>query len=103
LFRPLVHTEEHAIPEFAMLKKVLSHHDPWSILVIIITFVLFFIALFLKGLSHDLLLEAGVFLVSLKLIMMSHKQSILSNMMEERLEEIVALLRSGSNPGSRSL
>ncbi len=85
-----------------MLKKMLTHHDPWSIPVIIITFVLFFVALFLKGLSHDLLLEAGVFLVSLKLIMMSHKQSILSTMMEERLEEIVVLLRSGSNPGSRS-
>ncbi len=86
-----------------MLKNVLAHHDPWSIVVIVITFVLFFVALFLKGLGHDLLLEAGVFLVSLKLIMMSHKQSILSNMMEERLEEIVALLRSRGNPGSRPL
>ncbi len=44
-----------------------------SALVIILTFVLFVLALFTKGLTHDLLLEAGVFLVSAKLIIMAYK------------------------------
>jgi hypothetical protein len=69
--------------------------DPWSVIVIVLTFVLFFTSLFLTGIKHDLLLESGVFLVSLKLIIMSYKQSVMSNMMEERLEEIVAMLQSG--------
>jgi cobalamin biosynthesis protein CobD/CbiB len=77
-----------------MVKKFMTFQDPWSIAVIAITFLLFLIALFTKGLTHDLLLEAGVFLVSLKLIMMSHHQSVLSEMLEERLNEIRALLTS---------
>lgn len=44
-----------------------------SALVILLTFVLFVLALFTKGLTHDLLLEAGVFLVSAKLIIMAYK------------------------------
>ena len=52
--------------------------DLWSIVVIALTLVLFIVALFLKGLTHDLLLEAGVFLVSVKLIMMSHKSSVIA-------------------------
>jgi hypothetical protein len=44
-----------------------------SSLVIILTFVLFVLALFTKGLTHDMLLEAGVFLVSAKLIIMAYK------------------------------
>lgn len=77
-----------------MFKKLAAHHDPWSLTVIAITFVLFLIALFTHGLTHSLLLESGVFLVSLKLIMMSHKQSALSELMEHRLDEIRDLLTS---------
>lgn len=44
-----------------------------SALVILLTFVFFVLALFTKGLTHDLLLEAGVFLVSAKLIIMAYK------------------------------
>jgi len=44
-----------------------------SALVIILTFVFFVLALFTKGLTHDMLLEAGVFLVSAKLIIMTYK------------------------------
>lgn len=44
-----------------------------SALVIILTFVFFVLALFTKGLTHDMLLEAGVFLVSVKLILMADK------------------------------
>ena len=42
-----------------------QHFDLGSLIVIIITFVLFALALFTKGFTHDLLLEAGVFLVSI--------------------------------------
>jgi hypothetical protein len=77
-----------------MFKKLVAYHDPWSITVIAVTFLLFLVALFMKGITHDLLLESGVFLVSLKLIMMSHKQSALSELMERRLDEIRNLLTS---------
>ncbi|HKW74535.1 MAG TPA: hypothetical protein VJN64_03350 [Terriglobales bacterium] len=75
-----------------MFKKLVAYHDPWSVMVIAVTFLLFLIALFTKGVTHDLLLESGVFLVSLKLIMMGHKQSALSELMEHRLDEIRDLL-----------
>lgn len=45
-------------------------------LVITMTIILFTLALFLKGFTHDLLLEAGVLLVSIKLIMMAYKNSM---------------------------
>lgn len=74
-----------------------KHFDPWSMVVIVVTFVLFILALFIKGLTHEVLLEAGVFLVSLKLILMSHKNSVLAMETEERLEQIHALLRNKHN------
>ena len=46
-----------------------------SIAVIAVTFVLFAVALFQKGFTHDLLLEAAVFLVSVKLIIMTYRNS----------------------------
>ena len=76
-----------------MLKSLRKHFDPWSIVVIILTFVLFLLALFIKGLTHELLLEAGVFLVSFKLILMSHKNSVLAQQTQEHLEALFNLLR----------
>ena len=66
--------------------------DPWSFIVIALTLVLFIMALFIKGLTHELLLEAGVFLVSVKLIMMAYKNSVRAQNTENRLEQIHALL-----------
>jgi hypothetical protein len=74
-----------------------KHYDPWAIVVITLTLILFIAALFLKGFSHDVLLEAGVFLVSVKLIMMSYKNSILAQHTEERLEQIYSLLQDFKN------
>jgi hypothetical protein len=71
-----------------------KHFDIWSMLVIALTLILFVTALVIKGLTHDLLLEAGVFLVSVKLILMSHKNSVLAIETEDRLEQIHALLRT---------
>src|SRR5438045_2524576 len=48
------------------------------IVVIALTLILFIVALFIQGLTHELLLEAGVFLVSVKLILMSYKNSVLA-------------------------
>jgi len=74
-----------------------KHYDPWAIVVIALTLILFIAALFLKGFSHDVLLETGVFLVSVKLIMMSYKNSILAQHTEERLEQIYSLLQDFKN------
>ena len=65
-----------------------EHFDIGSMIVIIITFALFITALFFKGLTHDLLLEAGVFLVSVKLIVMSYKSSVTSKEIKDCLKEI---------------
>ena len=71
----------------------MQHFDAWSIVIIIITFVLFFMALFFTGLTHDILLEAGVFLVSVKLIIMAYKTSKSSSKIELELKEIKDLLK----------
>jgi hypothetical protein len=77
-----------------------KHFDFWSIVVIALTLVLFAVALLIKGLTHDLLLEAGVFLVSVKLILMSHKDSVLAIETEKRLDQIYDLLRWQIGPES---
>ncbi len=67
------------------MKKYLSTAD---LLVIAITFILFTIALFVKGITHDLLLEAGVLLVSIKIIMMHYKNVQSNRTMLKELNEI---------------
>lgn len=64
----------------------MRHFDAGSIIVIAITLVLFVAALFFKGLTHDLLLEAGVFLVSVKLIIMSYKSGESSASIQRELK-----------------
>ena len=59
-----------------------------SKVIIVITFVLFMVALFLKGFTHDLLLEAGVFLVSVKLMMMAYKNSLASKELTTQLKQL---------------
>ena len=70
-----------------------KHFDTGSIFVITVTFVLFIIALFTKGFTKDLLLEAGVFLVSFKLIMMAFKNSVQVKSFRKDLQEIKELLK----------
>lgn len=71
-----------------------KHFDFWAIVVIVLTLLLFIVALFERGLPHDLLLESGVFLVSVKLIMMSHKNSIIALRVDQHLNEIQTMLRN---------
>jgi hypothetical protein len=68
------------------------HLDVGSRIVILLTMVLFVAALFTKGLGHDLLLEAGVFLVSVKLIMMAHRNSVVAKELGGRLDRMDATL-----------
>ena len=55
-----------------------KHLDTSSLFVVLLTLVLFAAALVVKGFGHDLPLEAGVFLVSVTLIMMAYKVSVAS-------------------------
>jgi hypothetical protein len=81
--------------------------DLGSRLVVVITLALFVAALFVKGFGHDLLLEAGVFLVSVKLIIMAAKHGVSDREMRQRLDRLEATLgeirdRLGSGHGSAS-
>jgi hypothetical protein len=69
-----------------------EHLDPASWLVLVCTLALFAVALFVKGLGHDLLLEAGVFLVSVKLIMMAYKSGVTARRLSDELAQIRASL-----------
>ena len=68
-----------------------KYFDMGSLVVIGITLFLFVLALFMKGMTHDLLLEAGVFLVSVKLIMIGYKSS---KEHERILKELQSISRS---------
>jgi hypothetical protein len=72
----------------------IKHFGIGSIIVIIITFILFAIALFTTGFTHDILLEAGVFLVSVKLIIMSYKATDTAENIHRELEEIKDLIKN---------
>lgn len=62
--------------------------DAGSITVISITFILFVLALFTKGMTHDILLEAGVLLVSVKLILMAYRTGMYYHNILKELNDI---------------
>ena len=66
--------------------------DLGSLIVAAITLVLFVVALFTKGFTHDLFLEAGVFLISVKIIMMQHRNAVAASNMEKKLDSLLASL-----------
>jgi hypothetical protein len=76
-----------------MKKTMRRYIDTGSMIVIIVTFVLFTVALFVKGLTKDMLLEAGVLLVSIKLIMMNFKSAQNMEFFKNELDEIKELLK----------
>ena len=59
--------------------------DPAAVIVIILTVVLFLVALVMKDFTHEILLEAGVFLVSTKLILMARKNAETEYRLEQQL------------------
>lgn len=66
--------------------------DLGNFVTIAVTLILFILSLFTTGFTHDLLLEAGVFLVSVKLILLAYKHQLAAESVERRLEEIKRLL-----------
>jgi hypothetical protein len=60
-----------------------------SLVVILITLVLFIAALFVKGFTHDLILESAVFLVSVKLILLSYRNSQGVESIQQKLDVIL--------------
>jgi len=79
------------------MTNIRHYFDAGSLLVIFITFVLFVAALYFTGFTHDLLLEAGVFLVSVKLILMSYKNTVASDKLHNELVEIRSLIQEMNN------
>lgn len=75
------------------MKLRVGRLDTGSLVVAAITLALFAAALAIKGLGHEILLEAGVFLVSVKLLMMVHKEDLTAEQIKERLDRLEALLR----------
>ncbi len=67
--------------------------DVGSLAVIIVTLILFVFALYTKGLTHDILLEAGVFLISVKLIIKTYKNGRDMKYFGKQLGEIKSLLK----------
>lgn len=68
--------------------------DFGTLATIILTLVLFIAALFVKGLTHDLLLETGVFLVSVKLVLMSYKSGAATDAIRSELAAIRTTLQA---------
>jgi hypothetical protein len=75
---------------------MIKNFDAGIIIVIVITVLLFTVALFVKGFTNSLLLEAGVLLVSIKLIMMAYRNSINHSDLKKELNEIRRLLEDRS-------
>ena len=76
-----------------------DYFDHWSLIIILITIVLFVVALFVKGLTKDLLLEVGILLVSVKLIMSAYKKSVYAKKLNKDLIlESIGGIQEGTNP-----
>ena len=76
-----------------LLLKLRERLDMGSMAVIVITFTLFVVSLFQKGLTHEILVDTGIFLVSVKLIVMSFKNNLYMKDLNQQLEEIKKLIK----------
>lgn len=68
-------------------------------IVILLTAALFCLSLAVHGFTHELFLESGVFLISVKLILMTTKQAAAEQRLEAHLKQIKELL-AGNNTAS---
>jgi hypothetical protein len=73
------------MPEFIRRQKYI---DWASTLTLVVTIVLFAIAAFETGFTHDLLQEAGVLLISAKLVLASYQAKITNASIEKKLDEL---------------
>jgi len=67
------------------MNKYLSTAD---FVIIVITAILFGVALFVKGLTQDLLLEVGILLISVKIILMNYSNKRISQEILNKLEKM---------------
>ena len=71
------------------MRNVLTKHlKQSSLVVIVITVVLFVLALLSQGFTHLLFLETGVLLVSVKLLLSSYRESVFASEMKLRLDAL---------------
>ena len=75
------------------LLKLRKRLDMGSMAIIFITFTLFVVSLFQKGLTHEILIDTGIFLVSVKLIVMSFRNNLYMKDLNQQLEEIKKLIK----------
>ncbi|MDD3875966.1 MAG: hypothetical protein PHT69_05060 [Bacteroidales bacterium] len=73
--------------------------DLGNAITIALTFILFTLALFLTGFTKYLLLEAGVLLVSIKIILMSAANRKSNKEIINKLDEINDKLKDGISNG----
>ena len=71
-----------------------KHFDMGSLFIIAVTLTLFVSALFAEGLTHNVLLEAAVFLVSVKLIVMAYKNIDATDSLHKKLDEMYKHINS---------
>lgn len=72
---------------------MLRYFDRGSLAVMGVTLALFVAALFVGGFTHNLFIEAGVFLVSVKLIISAYRSSVATEEMKGKMEEILSAVR----------
>ncbi len=75
-----------------IVSEMSNHSDIGSSIIIAFTFGLFAAAFLTKGFTHDLLLEAGVFLVSVKLIVMAYKNAMASKKIMKEVHAIKEIM-----------
>jgi hypothetical protein len=83
----LTHSSNHTIT------VIIRYIDNWSVMVIGLTLILFVLALFITGSTHEFLLETGIFLVSVKLILMSYKTGAQGEQLKDQLSQIQAAIQ----------
>jgi hypothetical protein len=76
--------------------KLFKSSEPSTSVVILLTVGLFGLSLAVKGFTHELFLEAGVFLVSVKLILMAGKNAASEERIEHALDQIKELLKANA-------
>ena len=69
-----------------------KYMDRGSFVVAVITLVLFIAALFAQGISHDIFLETGVFLVSVKIIIMAYRNGVDVDQLDKKIDAVLAIL-----------
>lgn len=72
-----------------MIEKNKRRLDQANLIVITLTVLCFAAALFIKGFQHDLLLELGVLLVSIKLILATFHIKTIAVEVNEKLDRLI--------------